>query len=170
MTSQCQNPVRGRAPTPDHVAITTSCCALWSHASGQWPPCKTGACHDSSYPSEYMRFFKDLLMVLTLSTIFYTCHFTEVCLLWNYGEGDIVLGTAFDECIPWTLTQQKLRKENLNLGICSQLWIVAWFTVLALVRDPFLEARTSSIITTSDQQENCKGATFSPSTWNTLHM
>lgn len=61
MKSQCQSPMGGRAHTPDHLAITMSCPALWSHASRQWPPCKTGACHDSSYPSEYKRFFKDLL-------------------------------------------------------------------------------------------------------------
>lgn len=85
---------------------------------------------------------------------------TQVCLLWNYGEGDIVLGTAFKECVSWTLTQQKLRRESLNLGICAQLWVVAWFTVLPFVCDPFLGAVTNSIIIISGPKKTIQRSYF----------
>ena len=125
MKSQCQSPMGGRAYTPDHLAITMSCPALWSHASRQWPLCKTGACHDSSYPSEYVRFFKDLLIVLTLSTICYTCHLLRSVYSEIMGRVTLCLEQHLMNVFPEPSPKKKLRKESLNLGICAQLWVVS---------------------------------------------
>ena len=51
--------------------------------------------------------------------------------------------------------KNSLRKESLNLGMCDQLWVVAWLTVLPFICDPFLGAVTNSIAIISGLQENC---------------
>lgn len=79
-----------------------------SQAPRQGPPCPTGTCHDSSQLDEYARALQETLTALTLPTTFYTCSSLRFAFL-KWWAGWHVLGTAFDECVPWTLlTQQKL--------------------------------------------------------------
>lgn len=155
---------------PDHAAITRSRPLVWSHASRQWPPCTTGDSHDSSYPSEYMRFFKDLLMVLTLSAIFYTCHLLRSVYSEIMGRVTLFLEQHMMNVFlnPHPTKTQKREAEFRNM--CS---VTGFSLVYSFV--PHLWP----ILGSCDQQHDnnfrptrklCKEASFSPSTWNTLLM
>ena len=101
-------------------------------------------------------FCKRLLTVLTLSTIFYACHSLRFVYSEIMGRVTLCLEQHLMDMFPEpSPNKNSLRKESLNLGMCAQLWVVAWLTVLPLICDPFLGAVTKSITITSDPHENC---------------
>lgn len=103
------------------------------------------------------RFYKRLLIALTLSTIFYACHSLKFVYSEIMGRVTLCLEQHLMDMFPEpSPNKSSLRKESLNLGMCVQLWVVAWLIVLPLICDPFLGAVTNSIAIISGPKENCE--------------
>lgn len=74
---------------------------------------------NSSYPSEYMRFFKDLLMVLTLSTVFYTCHLTRSVHSEIMGRVTLCLEQHLKNVFPELSPNKNSEEESQFRNTCS---------------------------------------------------
>ena len=146
-----------------------------------WVPCLKAVTSLSSRGLPWLlslvstrRFYKRFLIALTFSTIFYTCHSLKFVYSEIMRRVTLCLEQHLMDMFPEpSPNKNSLRKESLNLGMCVQLWVVAWLTVLPLICEPFLGAVTNSIAIISGLQENCVQRRYlwfinlkMPSIWN----
>lgn len=164
--AQCQSLTGGRTHTPDHQESPGLVLLFGPLPQGSDLPPQTEACHEPSYPGEYMRVLQKPFNSLDLSAIFYTCH----SLRFTYPEitGRVTLCpeqylmNVLPEPSP---KKNSLRKESLNLAMRSVMGCSLACSFAPCLWPVLGSCDQQHKINFSPSRKLRKGATFTSSTW-----